>query len=137
MLEETGRGLDTGDFALFEPCFEIPQETVIFDSGTPPIRTRDDLRALFDGVRSHYAELDVERIIRPCIEATFHDSDTIYATHVTFLLKGNELLKEPYPVFASIKRRGDGWKIVHSVYAVTADMNIPDWAYRLIESDPS
>lgn len=127
--------MERRDFSLVAPHFQLPQESGPFDSGTEPIETRDDLEALFRGVRGHFDDLGAERIIRPCIEASLHAPDTIYATHVTFLLKGNEMVKTPYPVF-SILRRTDGiWRFAYSVYATDGDSDVPDWAYRLVGID--
>lgn len=137
LLVQIGEGLESGDFSLSEPHFQLPQEAGPFASGTDPIETREDLRALFDGVRSHYGELGAERIIRPCIEASLHDENTIYATHVTFLLKGNVLVKKPYPVFSILRRTDGAWRFVYSVYATDEESDVPDWAYRLVGVDQS
>ena len=134
LLEQTGQAILSNDFSLAEPCFKLPQDIQIFDSGVP-IRTVEDLRALFEGVRDHYASLGVTDLQRPCTSSVFHDADTIYATHMTYVLAGGVLVMEPYPVFSILHRDDGTWRIAHSVYAATPYMSSPDWAYRYLGSD--
>lgn len=134
LLEQTGQAILGNDFSLAEPCFKLPQDIQIFDSGVP-IETVEDLKALFEGVRDHYANLGVTDLQRPCTSSAFHVADTIYATHMTYVLAGGVLVMEPYPVFSVLRREQGIWRIAHSVYAATQDMSSPDWAYRYLGSD--
>lgn len=133
LLAQTGKAIMTDDFSLARPCFKLPQDIQIFDNGVN-IETVEDLRALFEGVRDYYASLGVTEVVRPCNQVAFHDEDTIYANHMTYLMSGGVMLVEPYPVFSIIRRDNGVWKIAHALYATTKDMDAPDWAYRYLRS---
>lgn len=131
LLLQTAKALMTDDFLLAKPCFKLPQDMQIFDAGVK-IETTEDLRALFNGVRDYYASLGVTDVVRPCKHVEFHDEDTIYANHMTYLLADGVMVVEPYPVFSILRREDGVWKVAHSVYATTKDMESPNWAYQYL-----
>lgn len=131
LLAQTGEAVTTNDFSMARPCFKLPQDTQIFDNGVK-IETIEDLRALFDGVREYYTSLGVTEVVRPCKQVAFHDEDTIYANHMTYLLRDGVMVADPYPVFTIVRREHGVWKFAHALYAATKDMHSPDWAYRYL-----
>lgn len=120
LLETTGTALMSGEFELFLSCFLLPNEICTSD-GCRMIRTAEDLRDMFDGVRQHFRVQNVTHLIRNCIGAEFIDPDTIRSTHVSRLVSGTLYCQEPYPVISTVNRTGGAWLISHSEYAIVGE----------------
>ncbi len=118
LLDRTGTALMTGDFDLFAACFSLPQQMETFE-GRRRIETRDELKTVFDGVRSYFRQRNVTQLARHCIEATYRDPDTIVTTHMSRVVSGTSLVQKPYPVMSLLCRGDDGiWKVSDSMYAI-------------------
>lgn len=120
LLQKTGTGLLTGDFELFSDCFQLPKEFETFE-GRVVISTREQLRKMFETVRSHYHSVGLTDMVRHIVQAEYLDPETISSTHESRLLQGTMLLQEPYPVYSILKLTEDGWKITQSSYAALHD----------------
>ena len=117
LLEVTGRGLMSGDFALFAPCFLLPQDIATYE-GSRTVTTHEELRAVFDGVRAHFRTQGVTDMVRECVAAEFQGPDTIQATHQSWLLSGGRLVQPSYPAFSILRRVQGIWKVAFSQYAI-------------------
>ncbi len=116
-IETTAHALVANQFEEFEQCFALPYEFETFESAHL-IKTRAELRETFNRVHRYYLQLGVTRLERRCIEAEFLAEKVMNSTHETRVLRGNELLMEPYPTFG-ISHFIDGrWRIVKSSYAL-------------------
>lgn len=118
LLDCTGKSLMAGDFDGFLPHFGLPHEVHTFD-GMQTLHIAEDVRRVFDGVRTCYCKYGVTDMVRHCVEAEFHDDATIHSVHETRLLNETRLLQKPYPVFMVMRFIDDRWQIVRSEYAVT------------------
>lgn len=116
-IQATARAMLDNDFEEFAKWFALPWEFETFDASRR-IETCEQFRDCFDRVHRHYRRLGATRLERRCIAADFQDHETMHSTHETRVLRGTELLLEPYPTF-EVSRRVDGrWQIVKSSYAV-------------------
>ncbi|SMX46163.1 hypothetical protein [Maliponia aquimaris] len=121
LLEITGEALLSGAFDRFAECFRLPQVVATMD-GARVLRTRDDLRRVFDEVRGLYAELGVARLDRWVEAALFDGPDRIRQAHVTHLLsKEGALLRPPFTDLAEIVREDGRWQVVGNQYTVETD----------------
>lgn len=118
LLERTGAGLMTGDFPSFLRCFHVPCFVETFQ-GKRFLNSRHDIQNVFDNVRDYYRAHGVTELVRECISAEYKALDTIYNTHITRLLKQNEVaFRRPFPVFSILRKFDDGWKVTYSQYAI-------------------
>lgn len=118
LLEITGEALLSGAFDRFADCFRLPQALATLD-GARVLRTRDDLRRVFDEVRGLYARLGVARLDRWVEAALFDGADRIRQAHVTHLLsREGALLRPPFTDLAEIVREGGRWRVAGNQYTV-------------------
>ena len=116
-IDATAQAILSGDFDAFAEWFGFPYEFETFDVARR-IANLQELRESFDRVHRHYVKLGVTQLERRCIEAEFRDKHTMNSTHESRVLRGNELLLEPYPTF-SVSRFIDGrWRVVKSSHAI-------------------
>lgn len=118
LLEESRQGLMEGRFDLFSDGIALPLRIETFE-GQREVRTTGELRQVFDAIRHLLMQLGVTDLVRRCVEAEFAGPDMMRTTYETRLLHGNNLIQDPFPVYA-VARHVDGrWKVVSSSYAVT------------------
>ena len=117
LLEKTGAAIMEGDFKEFSKYFHLPQHLETFD-GRSLLRTKMDLRTVFDAVRTYYQVKGVTRIVRRCISAAYKDAMTVTSTHETRLLNGAQFVQKPFPTLSTIAFIDDVWKITSSSYAI-------------------
>ena len=117
LLMVTGDALSRGDFEAFADCFLLPQ-TVHSFTESRVLRTREDMRDVFDKVRANMVADGVERIERYVDEAAFSGPDTIKSTHISQLFLKDGTSQDPYPSMSQIKRVEGEWYIADGQYAV-------------------
>ena len=117
LLLRTGDALISGDFDSFLACFHLPHRIELYD-GTNYLESANDLRSVFDANRTYFERIGVTKLVRICVESAFIDPETITTTHQSRLLRENELLQEPYPVYSVVKWIDGAWKITHGKYAI-------------------
>lgn len=133
MLAITGKALMTGNFELFAGCFAYPQELQTF-LGCRILHDKDDLRSVFDEVRTFYMKHGVTELVRYCVEAELKDPDTVQAVHETRLISGSTIVQAAFPVFSRIVRIDGSWKVLGTTYALTGDdPAIEDFLSRLTD----
>lgn len=120
LLYRTGLALVEGQLDGVEDCFLLPHSMETTE-GARIIRTPEDVRAVFEEVRSYFAESGVVNIVRTVVEARFVSDTEIETVHVSRLWRNsNERPETTYPVFSVIKLCDDGkWRSAHSNYAIT------------------
>ena len=117
MLALTGEALRNGDFDAFARCFTYPQEFQTF-VGQRSLNNERDLRDVFEAVHTFYSTNGVTDLSRRCVEAAYKKGDEIQAVYETRLLSGTTIIREAFPVFCSLVRNEDGWKIAGTSYAL-------------------
>lgn len=125
MLVLTGAALKTGDFELFARCFTYPQELQTF-VGRRSLLNENDLRDVFGAVRTFYLKNGVTDLSRRCVEAAFKTPDTIQTVYETRLLSGTTIIREAFPVFSTLVRIDDEWKIAGTSYALPNSVKADD-----------
>ncbi len=120
-LDKTGASILNGDFATYAACFHLPQRVETFD-GIKLLETEDDLRAMYLIVRDWLVNKGATDLARDLLVAEFRGDDLIVGAYETRIMRGTELLADPYPNFSSLARIDGIWKIVDGTYAT----NIPD-----------
>ena len=60
---------------------------------------------------------------RETIAAEFKDEDTLIVVHVNHMMAGTRRLNEPFPVYSTLKRCGDVWRVAKAEYAI--DKRLP------------
>lgn len=120
-LAKTGKSVLTGDFATYAECFHLPQNFETFD-GPRLLETTQDLNAVFLSVQKWLLNMGATQFARDVLAAEFRGDDLVITAYETRIMRGNELLADPYPNYGSIARVDGTWKIVDGIYAT----NIPD-----------
>ena len=117
LLDQTGRGLMTGDFDIFGACFQYPHKIETFD-GERVVEDIDAMRAVFFDVRCYYEKSGVTDLVRHCVKAEFRDDKTVSAIHQSRLVAGSTLVQKPYNAFSIIRCIKGKWLVTQSQYAV-------------------
>lgn len=117
MLQLTGRAIIDGDFESFARCLHYPQRIGSFE-GEQILRSQDDARRVYDGVRQTMDALGVTDMTREVVACDYKDATTIQTTHVSYLLAGDRLVQRPYPTHSLLAYRDGHWGIIESHYAV-------------------
>jgi hypothetical protein len=120
LLAKSGAALMSGDFDSFLECFALPQDIATFD-GRKTIKTADDLREIFEGVRKLNRRRSITQVVRQCLEAEFRDENTITATHQSRNLSGDILVQGPITAYSIVENFEGVWKITYSQYAALDD----------------
>ena len=121
-LAETGAALISGDFDSFAAWFAFPY-TVISARDTVVCTTREDLRALFDRARDHYARQNVAKLLRIVREAAFTAPDHVRCTYETNLVcRRNLLVGAPHLCLTDLRLSEDGqWRVVRGEYDLPSE----------------
>jgi len=119
-LDLTARAILRRDADTVLRCFALPQKFRTAGS-TATVSTPEEIVAVMDRMRDHLESIGATRLERNCVAADFRGPDRVEATHVSRLLRGDEDLVPPYPVFTVLERRDGVWRIVSSDYAVDDD----------------
>ena len=106
------------DFPLFETCVFLPYTVETF-AGETVISNQEEMRAQFHAISDFYRETGVTDIVRSCVEAKFRDEITIVATHETRRLRGNELVRKPFPSMSILECRDGEWRTAKVQMAIT------------------
>ena len=120
LLDETGRSLLSGDFESYAECFTLPWTVDTFEGGRV-VRTRQDLRDVFDAVRAHFRPLNVTDLARNVVEATFCGPDTITVTYSARLVSGSFLQRPAFSGMWTLRREECRWRIGRGQYAFQGD----------------
>jgi len=121
LLDETGQAYVENDFDRFAACFLLPQHVATYD-GTRELRTLDDLRMMFDRMRSYLAQKVATHLDRRCIQAEFQGPDVVRAIHETRFMAGDKVLETAFPAFSILKRTDGHWQVTFSQYAADQDI---------------
>lgn len=116
-LTTAGAATLSGDFETFLSRIHLPQEFETY-SGRVQIADRDAAQSMFNHIHKQFEKVGVTDFVRACVSAEFQDTDTISATYESRLMRGNFLLLEPYPCFATLRKIDGVWKLINSMYAV-------------------
>ncbi len=119
LLYRTGLALSYGRYDGVEDCFTLPQTLETLE-GARIVRTPEDVREVFEAVRTYFREIEVVDVVRTIVESRFASETEIESIHVSSLIKRDaSTTTPPYPVFNLLKRCEDGaWRIAHSHYAI-------------------
>ena len=118
LLFNTGKAILGGDDSLFLFCVRLPLllETA---TGQRLITTRKEICTILADFRQYLRDENYVDMVRTVVEANFIDADTIGSTHVTLLTQASGAEKRcPFPVYSIIRRFGNKWLLVFSLYAI-------------------
>lgn len=118
LLVQTGKAILQGDDALFLACVHLPLllETT---TGQRLITKRKEVCTILADFRQYMRNESYVDMVRTVVDANFIDADTIGSTHVTLLTQENGAEKRcPFPVYSIIRRFGNKWLLVSSLYAI-------------------
>lgn len=121
MLDKTGEATMSQDFETYAECFKIPQTMETY-AGKITIATLADLRDVFNAVVRQFDAMDVTHFERVILAAEFKGPDMVVVAHETRLMRGNYLLREPYPAYGTCEKIDGRWMITDSMYAIN-DIN--------------
>jgi len=117
LLARTGDAILSGDFETFAQCFSLPHFIATADCKTT-LRTRTELRAVFDRVHEDYRRKRVTDLVRQCDVAEYRSQTRIEATHTTHMMSGPHRLMDPFPAFSVLELTDGAWRCAQSQYAL-------------------
>jgi len=116
LLSVTGAAIMTRDFLRFAPYFAVPMVTESFQ-GQRNVRTREELRAVFEAAADFYALHNVTDLVRRVVSAEFATPDIIHTVHEARLLSRQIMLDQQTSCFSRIRRFDGVWRIDLTRYA--------------------
>jgi hypothetical protein len=121
LLDRTRAAYMAGDFDAFHACFALPFSIETFE-GQRFVETREQHRAVFDGVSAMLRDMGVIDMYRRTVEAAFIAPDKIDTTFLSqYILPGYKVSEEI--VGNSILEWIDGaWKVRNSRYATKMNL---------------
>ena len=116
-LDVTGEALLNNDFDTFAQFFALPHEIETFASRVS-VRSRNDLRTVFENSRRQNEESGATHRVRHCISACFKDENTLLCAHMSRIMNGNYQLRDAVPCHSTFERFDGVWLLTRSAYAI-------------------
>ncbi len=117
LLNKTKRAYFEDDFQLFASAFMLPHEHVTLQ-GTAVLETEEDLRVLFERMKTQFRDMQIDDIVRQLVSAEFVTPFNILATAVSYYYSRGQRLNDPFPVCSTLLRCGHEWRIATANYAI-------------------
>lgn len=117
IFEVLGDAVVAADFETFSSLFQVPLQ-MAQGSKNVTVKDNDDLHVLFMRRHNRLKDLGATLLVRACVSASFETPLRILATHVGHVVKDNERLSEPQPIYTVIEKIGGDWKITANECAV-------------------
>ena len=133
LLELTSIALLSNNFESFSVCFHVPHLIETADN-KKVLKTRDDLRSVFERVVEDYQRKGVTDLVRFCEVAEFRGETRVEATHITHMMSRNQRVADPFPAFSVLEFIDGRWQSISSQYAVDKDTTVGR-AIRKSETD--
>lgn len=108
----------TGDITLWRGAVRLPLSRVTKD-GIIEARSEEDFRADFEAYRATFAREAVTQIRREVKSVEMLDADQALATYDTEILRGHEVLFEPYTSSMMLLRVDAEWKCIAVMNALS------------------
>lgn len=115
LLQRSAGPLLTGDFEAFAACFHLPH-ALTTPVGLRIIRTREDLRAMFDEITQFYGGKSTQTVTRKLLKADYTSDTTAVCIHENHLIGSKGLVTAPVRVFSIMHRRPRGWAVSYCEY---------------------
>ena len=106
------------DFDAFQDAMHMPHHYRT-ETDAQQIDTADQLLRAFHCFRDYFVGLGVTDFIRTCTGAALLGPDKIAASHMTELLCNGTRLRQPYEVWAIVKKVDGIWKVASSENAIS------------------
>ena len=120
VFDVLGEAVTAGDFETFRDLFLLPLNMA---QGTRNVlvTNTEELSAQFNKRHQRLREIGATSLVRNCIDAHYDGPDRILATHTGHLVKDNQRMTEPQPIFTTLEKRAGTWKITANECAVWVD----------------
>ncbi|MGP6086605.1 hypothetical protein [Antarctobacter jejuensis] len=120
-LDRQGEATISGDVEATLAWCDLPC-TLDSMEGRTVVTTEAEMRAICMSFIQNLKSRQFSHMVRRCLEASFKDEETIWATYETrYVSAGGFRAEEPYVSFVILKHRQDRWKISTMQFAVTGD----------------
>ena len=110
VLEIISEAVLDGDFDAFAGMFQLPLEMALRDR-TVPIGSTDELRNFFWARHDALKASGVTKMSRVCLNTETTNTDQIIASHVGTMMKGDQQISEPQPIYSVLTRIDGTWKV--------------------------
>lgn len=117
-LNRLNQVLLTGDYEGWRNALQLPV-SLIYRNGTTYVQTEDELRADFALYQQEFRIHRVDDLVRQVKTATFLNDDQMLGTYRTYILRGAELVVDPYDSSMTLQRGADGrWRVTSVLNAL-------------------
>lgn len=117
-LDRQGDATISGDLEATLGWCDLPC-TLQTPQGVVVARNEAEMRAICQMFIDRLKMKRVTLMVRNCVEAGFHDADTVWGHyHTRYVAADNVLSEEPYRAQVTLRRRDDHWKISEMRFAV-------------------
>jgi hypothetical protein len=106
------------DFDAFQDSLHVPHHYRT-ESDAQQIDNIDQLRRVFHCFRDYFLGLRVTDFIRTCTGTALLGPNEFSASHMTELVRNGTRLRQPYEVWAIVKRIDGIWKVASSENAIS------------------
>lgn len=112
----------SGDFESFAACFHLPQAMA-----TPErmriLRTREDLRELFDDLQRYYRLNGTKMVSRRLVKAQFMGEASVISVHENILIGKTGVIAPPLRQTSVLQRKGGSWRVGFCEYTPADDLD--------------
>lgn len=117
-LNRINQVLLTGDYPGWRAALHLPV-SFIYRQGTRHITTEDEMCAHFALYQQEFQIHEVNDLVRHVTSATQISEDQMLGTYRTYILRGAELVVDPYDSSMTLQRAEDGrWKVTSVMNAL-------------------
>lgn len=117
-LNRVNQVLLTGDYAGWRAALHLPV-SFIYREGTRHIATEEDMRADFELYKQEFKIHEVDDLVRHVTSAKQVNTDQMVGTYRTYILRGAELVVDPYDSSMTLQRAEDGrWRVTSVMNAL-------------------
>ena len=122
LLHQSAGPLISGDFETFAACFHLPQ-AVATPSQLRILRTRGDLRELFQDLIEYYRSNGTGMVNRRLIKAEFMGEASVISVHENILIGNKGVIASPLRQTSVLQRKTGCWRVGFCEYTPADDLD--------------
>ena len=118
LLDVTGAAYAARNFSDFAPHYVVPGDVHSFGV-VRLVADFTDLHEMFTTVLAYFDTIGLTALERHCTAAEEVEPGVIVARHTTRMMRGTELIAEPFPGTSTLRLEDGAWKLGFSHYENT------------------
>ena len=122
LLHRSAGPLISGDFESFAACFHLPQ-AMATPSRIRILKTRADLRELFDDLMQYYQVNGTKMVSRRLVKAEFMGEASVISIHENILIGKTGVIAPPLQQTSVLQKKNGNWRVGFCEYTPADDLD--------------